>query len=575
MASENLGQPDVGMGGTVNISRVLLLTVAFIALSVIHLARLENDLVTHIYFLQQDVWVIIATCLLFVALALRIPALSLPQRMPLERWVWTVAVLLALALWAGTYLIMFDYPLTRDEHMVVFDQAVYSSLDLSRSLPAQWDGYAEALVPAFLLDTPGHQLLVSSYAPGNAMARAAFGWIADPALMNPALAALGFAMLYRIARKLFPETPEAVWVVLLAFLLSVQVWVNAMTTYAMTGHLALNLVWLALFLRGTRLSHAGAMAVGFVTIGWHQLVFHPLFAAPFILALLRDKRFGLFFAYSAFYAASLLFWIGYPHIVTSLAGVAVQSGSTAGGLGYLTERVLPRLIERDPFTFGLMQYNLLRFFGWQALFALPLLVIAAVPVWRGEGIARPLAAGFLLTVAAMMLVIPYQGHGWGYRYLHGLIGNVALLAGYGYRYWARSAKSQANGLTVVLGAATLVSIPFLLAMTYFFVKPYALLGNVVGRQTADFVVVDTFRPSSAIDQVRNLPDLSNRPLIFSAKHLDSARLDQLCRRGTVALIRRKQFHSVGFVMRQPEFSPSFEPFVAPLANRPCLRPTVP
>jgi hypothetical protein len=32
----------------------------------------------------------------------------------------------------------------------------------------------------------------------------------------------------------------------------------------------------------------------------------------------------------------------------------------------------------------------------------------------------------------MFILLPYQGHGWGYRYLHGLIGSLSLLAGYGW-----------------------------------------------------------------------------------------------------------------------------------------------
>jgi len=43
-----------------------------------------------------------------------------------------------------------------------------------------------------------------------------------------------------------------------------------------------------------------------------------------------------------------------------------------------------------------------------------------------------LVAGLVLTLLAMFMLLPYQGHGWGYRYLHGLIGSAALLGGYGW-----------------------------------------------------------------------------------------------------------------------------------------------
>ncbi len=101
--------------------------------------------------------------------------------------------------------------------------------------------------------------LVSSYLPMNALLRLAFSKLADPALFNPLLALAGGAALLDIARRTFGRDDPACWVVLLIYALSAQMLVNAMTVYSMTAHMALNLIWLAAFLRGGRLGHSTAI----------------------------------------------------------------------------------------------------------------------------------------------------------------------------------------------------------------------------------------------------------------------------------------------------------------------------
>jgi hypothetical protein len=49
-------------------------------------------------------------------------------------------------------------------------------------------------------------------------------------------------------------------------------------------------------------------------------------------------------------------------------------------------------------------------------------------------------------------------------------------------------------------------------------------------------------------------------------------LSQLCERGSIALVTRKEFHSVGFALGQPEESPVFEKLTSSLQGRDCLQP---
>jgi hypothetical protein len=482
-----------------------------------------------------------------------------------------IAACFAAVLWLGTYQLMFDYALTRDELMADFDAAIFSAGHLSLPLPAQWHGYAYALVPAFLLDVPDSAVLVSAYGPVNAAMRAGFGLIADPALLNPLLAASGLVSLYTIARGLFAESPGAPWLVLAGYLLSTQIVVNAMTPYAMTAHLAFNLAWLALFLNDRRWSHALALVIGVAAIGIHQVVFHPLFAAPFILLLLARRRYALSAVYAAVYAAALAFWVSWPHLVVASAGISAADGSTASGGSFLTERVVPLLVKHHPFTIPLTLYNLLRAVTWNAAFVLPFMVLAGPALRRREGVAVALVAGLGLTIAAIAFLLPYQGHGWGYRYVHGVLGNALLLAGYGYREFAAVDRERASRLAGLLALGTLPIAAWLLWTTHALVRPYVQLTQAVARQTSDFVVLDTEPPANAVDQVRNRADLTNRPLIFASHGLTGPQLEELCRRGTITLMTRRDFHAAGFgIGKLPDESPDFDRRMAPLAGKPCV-----
>jgi hypothetical protein len=201
-----------------------------------------------LYFMRQDSFVLAGLVGILLASDLFRPARSkvrLPEVVLTRRAVLAGAAFGALILWAGTYLLFNNYPLTRDEQMVVFDAGIFRQLRLAAPLAPEWRHYAEALTPAFLLPLPGNAAWVSNYMPGNAMLRTLFGLVADPALMNPVLAAAGAVATFDCARRLFPGSTGARAVAMLMYATSAQVLVTAMTPYAMTPHLALNMIWLA------------------------------------------------------------------------------------------------------------------------------------------------------------------------------------------------------------------------------------------------------------------------------------------------------------------------------------------
>jgi hypothetical protein len=265
-----------------------------------------------------------------------------------------------------------------------------------------------------------------------------------------------------------------------------------------------------------------------------------LFALPFIEHLRRRGEWRTALAYVAAYALFALFWISWPQLVATSAGLSLPGAQE----GFFAGRVLPLLTHREPETIPLMIANLLRFVAWQNLALVPLVLFAWPAVRRGDGIAAPLLAGVILTIAAMAFLLPYQAIGWGYRYLHGLIGSCALLAGYGWREAAgrRGVRSFVTAATLV---TVLLSVPVLTWQASAFVRPYARVNRMIDGIKADMVVVNTYGPAFRIDEVRNRPDLGNRPLRLAANELTPADIRDLCSRGTVAFVDVAQMQALG------------------------------
>lgn len=524
------------------------------------------------YLRTQDLPVILAIASVMGLLIWRQPGWKLPEKLPSTRTIWIVALVLIPLLWVGTHLIMLDYPLTRDEHMVVFDGANFAAGRLGFALPEEWTGFGEPLVPNFLITADGWKAMASAYLPINAMMRTGFGTFADPALMNPILVAVGLVVLWGLARRIFPDNNRAVWIVMLTYLLSAQVMTNAMTNYAMTGHLVFNIIWLSLFLRGGALGHAGAILVGFFALGLHQPVFHPLFAGPILLGLLWQRRFGLFATYAVIYAAALLFWFSYPVLVVDSLGLErAASGSAAGAGGFFAERVLP-LLRIDEIMIPLMLVNILRAIAWNAAYLLPLFLIAALGWKKLDALGKQLLAGVLLTIVAIAILLPYQGHGWGYRYIHALLGPLCLLAGYGWKLLPEAQKPAAQGGIIALALVSVLALPFQWWSAHRFIEPHVKLYEVLKTQETDFVLVDSEMPSHAVDDVRNLPDLSNRPLLFSSREMDGAQMAELCERGSIAVVSRADLKTVGLAYNLPDESPEFDAKARVLEGRECVRP---
>jgi hypothetical protein len=444
--------------------------------------------------------------------------------------VWATVGVVGALIYAGTRFVCRNYGLSLDEFMAEFDSRIIAGGNLIAPVADEWRDLVPALQPIFRLPVPENAYWVSSYLPTNAAIRGVFLWLGDPTWAGVSLAATALATLFAIARQLWPDRPDAAVISVILLASSAQFLVAAMTPYAMTGHLCLNLVWLWLFMRNRWWGHVAAVAVAFVASGLHQVAFHPLFAAPFVLSLLTTRRWSLAIFYGGTYACIVLFWMLYWSLL-------IGTPSAAGNLGLLSfVKRIGEIANFEPASVALMLMNLLRFLAWQSPLMLPLALV-------------DLGLGIALTLAVVLVVMPFQGHGWGYRYLHGMLGSFALLAAQGWIWLSdRSAhlRQQLSCIFLLSIALTIFALlPWRLAQVYAFVGPYAAASAAIARSKADVVVVDASNIWYGVDLVRNDPLLSTPPKVLNLASLRSDQLKQLCGRYRVAIFDSEDASQAG------------------------------
>ena len=523
-----------------------LITGAYRTISIIFASQPELNL-TMFFATKQDIPVGAATLLGLGALLLaagnpRFPALS-PARL-------RISGLAAIALIAAPALIAFvlrqyvfpDYDLSRDEQMVTYDAAIFSAGKLFEPVPPFWRDYYHALNSTFLLPVGDRAGFVSAYLPGNAALHALIGTMLPASAASPLLLLIGTIALWRIAVQLWPDSPSTRAVVLLVFATSSQIIVTATATYAMTAHLALNCVWLCLFLKRRPAAHAAAIAVGFVATGLHQPLFHPFFVAPFLLLLLRERAWKELAAYVLCYGVIGLFWLGWQPWLSAHGVAPVLAGHGSGGVGYL-DRLRDAIHPLEPAGIWVMAANLLRFVTWNHLLLLPLAGLAMFGTRRGDPFVQALWIGAAMVIVFMTIMLPAQVNGWGYRYLHGFLGNAALLAGIGWHRLERDGAAPVRSFAWLTALGAVVILPLHAWMAGGQLWGYASARANIVAINADIVIVDEGVPFSG-DLVLNRADLSNRPILLSRSELTTKDIPVLCKGRTIAFADAQLLGSV-------------------------------
>ena len=498
-----------------------------------------------IFMVQQDRFVLIATVPFLLLMTLFRFDGKAARLLPPPAMVLGAILLFVLIGWAGHYAVFGGYSLSRDEQMGEFATFYLREGRLGMPIPAEWRDYVRGINPIFMSVYGGDIAWISNYLPVHAAFRALLSHVADPALTSPLFLGLGYICLWRIALRLFPDRPDAVLVTLLLGFSSTQLLVMSMTAYAMSAHFGLNMLWLALFLRDDWKGHAGAALVALLAVGLHQFHFHPMFAAPFILWLAVRRRWGAVAFYLFAYALIAIIWGKlYPALLADLySGTKPLQGGKRIDLGFRIYHLITHRLGKDM----LPLLNLSRFMAWNNILLLPLALLGAMQFrWRrllsrDATILMPLAIG----CAMGLLVLVYQAHGWGYRYLHGLIGSFCLLGGFGWvRLSGAGGRLSMRPVWLAVGFA-LLSCAFLTMKAHDFVKPYARAYQRAKSVDADIVLVDTRGGVFIQDIIRVDDGKLSRPILMDLDFVRKDTLEHLCDNYDVRLYDWSDFLPLG------------------------------
>lgn len=434
------------------------------------------------------------------------------------RWLLVATFLLAVF---SRVVVHHSFDLSLDEFMPTFQAKIFQSGQLLAPLSADAIAVHNNLQPFFTYVNPEHSLWSSYYRPVHAALIAVFSKILHADLLNPLLAVLSVWAIANIARRIFPENLEAPMLSALLLVVSPQFLTTAGTGFSFSGHLAFNLIWLAMFLRGSFGGHIAAALIGFFAVGLHQVHVHPLFVAPFLAALLLG-RFGsrtALIPYVISYGLALPIWMAWPEISIWLqTGDASILPNSLMDIDYIkdylqyTDKVAQ---SEDNLSAFFLVTNVLRFLFWVSP-AVLILIFVTLNNIKGVGLVPILAgAGFGLMVVATHVLMPNQMQGWGSRYYHPVLGNLVLFALGGYFAVLRAGGS--DGIKQVVATLVVVSTVILLPIRAIQVEakiaPRAAVQRALSELDSDVVFIQAGQLWFGSDFVRNDPYLTNRPII--------------------------------------------------------------
>jgi hypothetical protein len=413
--------------------------------------------------------------------------------------------LVSLATWYGVHHAVL---LTMDEFTSDFQARILARGELRATVPTEWQPYLDAMAPVFTAyrDLKGGWL--SQYLPGYALLKTPFVLTGLEVLLNPLLAALSVVLLAAVARRLWPDEGLRPWMALAFFVTSSEVLMTSGTGYSMPAHLALNLLWLWLYQRGDARSWGLALGVGVLALGLHNPMPHALFVAPFLVRLVRDRRWRRVAAAVVAYGAGSVLWIAWLRLANPYA--------RADGPGLFSMFALPNALA-----FWLQTVNLSLLFTWHAPLFGALAVAGVAHARRLGPVLTDVALGVALTLTFYLFFPLTQGHGWGYRYAYQVLGSLALLAAAGTpSLVAAVGARRAQGLLLASFAlALVVQVPLRFWQGERFIRPYAAAYRYVASRPARVVLVRGDSIWYSRDLIRNDPYLRGQPVVLAARML--------------------------------------------------------
>jgi hypothetical protein len=364
-----------------------------------------------------------AECALLILLIAACTPLRMSVRIFL-RWIGlhpvSIAITMTAFLCVGSCLVYQNSHLSMDEYAQFFQSQIFAAGHLSGAFPVP---LIDWLIPTgfqnfFLMVSKAEGSVASGYWPSFALLLTPFTWLGIPWACNPVLSGLTVWLMHRLAMRIF-DNLETAGLAVLFTVASPVFFADGVSYYSMTAHLLANIIFALLMIDPTPRRAFAAGFVGSVALTLHNPVPHMLFAAPWIISLLRQpgKLRVALSLFAGYLPLCLLFGFGWFFHVSQIAhdGVKIASGATAfdDSLSQVYAVV----------SFPTVMVLLARLIGVAKIWAwsvpgLMLLACYGGWKWRRDRYCLLLCTSSLLTLVMYALIPVDQGHGWGYRYFH-------------------------------------------------------------------------------------------------------------------------------------------------------------
>jgi hypothetical protein len=191
--------------------------------------------------------------------------------------------------------------------------------------------------------------------------------------------------------------------------------------------------------------------------------------------------------------------------------------------------------------------NITLLLSWQSV-ALTFLFIWNARNWTNfTPLMKDLFWGCILTFVFYIFFPLNQGHGWGYRYIYGVLGNAVLLsvAGWYHLKDATGVKRANQFVFVATIFALLIQLPIRCLQVESFVRPFAQAMSFIESAPEEFILIDHTKIWYSQDLIRNDPFLRNKPKVLFARRLSEVQKQNLCERGSLRVIKPAELIKLG------------------------------
>lgn len=431
---------------------------------------------------------------------------------------------------AGTFLIHHNYPFSADEYAADFQAQIFASGRIFAIIPDHWEPFIDGMTPVFIRYHPIENAWFSDYLPVYAIIRSPFVYFQIGWFLNPLLNGISVLLVGATCVKIWPDDNSIPALACLFLASSTQFVAMSLSAYAFPAHLCLNLLWLFLYVDNRNWTIMLLPVVGVLSIGLHQPVMHCLFAAPFLFRFFLTRRWYLTGYLILVYALGILFWMFYLKTIRPEINEVVSS-----------------IFAFPQFKNLLIQFmNFLLLITWQ-----PLLMLFVFSCFFSQHIKKvivlDMAISFLVTFTFYFAVDFDQGHGWGYRYCHPILGILAILAAVGLRSSTcpDSIVSVRRFFNAYLLLSILLLFPFRSYEVEQEVRPFYLTSNLLDESHEPVLLLDLDNVWYGQDLIRNSHRFNSSNIRVDIRRLSNEQINELQNKYSAPIISSDKLRSRG------------------------------